>query len=83
VIEAAFEEVVREVGVVRRLLDASAVVSLTNETVEALFRELREARGCGLLPSVRDSKMRSNFRFLASIAYDMLSARILLVWRTS
>jgi hypothetical protein len=79
VIEAAFEEAEREVGVTRRLLDASAVVPLTNETVKALFGDLREARGCGLLPSVRDSKMRSNFRFLASIAYDMLSARMLLV----
>ena len=66
-------ELISELGVIRRLLDPTAAGSFTaRDEVEALLRELSEARDEGLAPSVKDSSMRSNLRFFDSIAYDML-----------
>lgn len=57
-----------------RLLDESSEPIL--ELTEASLRELREIRGSDVVfvwddPSARASKMRSNFRFLVSRAYDI------------
>ena len=52
----------------RRRLDASEALSLITEAIDELFRELREVLDCDAAPSVNDSRMRSNFRFLVSIA---------------
>ena len=72
VVEAVFVALSTEVGVMRRLLDASEAASSTNAIVDPLLRELSDVRDCDAAPSVSDSRMRSNLRFLLSIAYDIM-----------
>lgn len=57
-----------------RLLDESSEPIL--EVIEVSLREVREVRCSDVVlvwddPSARASRMRSNFRFLVSSAYDM------------
>lgn len=71
VVEAVLVALRTEVGVMRRLLDAFEVASSINDIVDPLLRVLSEVRDCDAAPSVNDSRMRSNLRFLLSIAYDI------------
>ena len=72
-LEETLRELISELGVTRRLLDPTAGGSFTVRVeVEALFRESSEARDWDAAPLVRDSSIRSNLRFLDSMAYDML-----------
>ena len=78
-LEEILRELISELGVMRRLLDPTAAGSLTVRVeVEALFPDLSEARDGDEVPSVRDSRIRSNLRFLDSMAYDMLVYGVLL-----
>lgn len=72
-LEETLRELMSELGVTRRLLDPSAAGSVAVKVeVEVVFRESSEPRAGVAAPSVRDSSMRSNLRFLDSMAYDML-----------
>lgn len=70
--EGVVEMVGFEIGVMRRLLEASEASSLVKEVVEGLLRKLSGARAGEAAASVKDSSTRSNFRFLVSMVYAML-----------